>query len=52
MNRAKTHKKRKTESEINADLEKAIGEKFSILKGGKIGTVNRSSTRNRNEFEA
>ena len=48
MSKNKSQKKRKTDDEINADLETAIGEKFAVLKGGKIGAVTRPSTRNRN----
>ena len=52
MSKNKGQKKRKTDDQINSELEAAIGEKFAILKGGKLGTIVRSSTRNKNEFEA
>ena len=52
MSRNKGQRKKKTDDQINSELEAAIGEKFAVLKGGKLGPVVRSSTKNRNEFEA
>ena len=52
MSKNTNQKKRKTEDEVNTELEKVIGQKFAVLKGGKLGTVTRSSGRNKDQFEA
>lgn len=53
MSKNKAQKKRKDETQINAELSQALEEKYAVLKGGKIGAIARpADKRKNNEFTA
>ena len=47
MSKNRGKKPRKTDEQIDQELGQLIGEQYAVLKGGQVGTVTRSSQKNR-----